>query len=853
MRFASRLHPRPSLGLFLLRWTFALALIFFAARITNAASVVEGEFLIKYRAGAKPRVEAAGAITSKERVALQRLGWRRIRLSGGDPDAAMENLRRDPEVMTMEPNYLVTAFPELEGREGSSPARGTSPSFSDDPLRSIQWGLTNVAAPAAWQITTGSTETVVVVIDTGINYLHEDLIGNLWRNPGEVPGNFIDDDHNGYIDDVYGVDVSDDASGNDGDPFDAGAVGYFHGSMVAGIIGARAQNGVGIAGLNHAVQLMAVRAIRTSNSISLADELEALAYVLDMKRSGVNIRVVNMSYGGIPFSLAERELIELLIQEGIVVCAAAGNRGRNNDTHPFYPASHALGGLISVAAVDKSGKLAKFPDRGSSHWGRTNVDLAAPGLGVASTFGPGAEDYDEEFFGTSAATPHVAGAAALLFSVNPAASPSAVRQALIESSDHLPALVGKVVSNGRLNIARALEHPLIAVGSPRFIEQPEAQSVVLSNRLELHASAHGQHPRAAQWFHDDALIAGATNGSLVIDRVGVGAAGLYWLTVSNVHGIATSEMATVTVEPLRMVSELASKSVKAGSATRFDARVEGPKPIRYQWQFDGAPLPGATNAALNLRKLSLTNEGEYCFVASNAFGAVTSATAFLTVLMKPVIVVPPLSQSVVTGGTLSLSVGFSGNPGPFGVQWMKGSVSYASNAVEGIEDYFTLPSVGPEHAGTWRLIVRNPASASGTRRSFAIKVLADADLDGLPDAWETAFGYPTNVAQSASADRDGDGVLDRDEFAAGTDPTNALSRLEILSAERSNAGATLTFAASSNRTYTVEKQAGDWSEGWRRVADVVATRTNRWVRIADTNATLDGGSIFYRVVTPRRP
>jgi subtilisin family serine protease len=852
MRCASRLHPRRSLGLFQAKWTFALALILLSARITNAASVVEGEFLVKHRAVAKSRLEATAETKSTGGAVLQRLGWQRIRLSAADADAAMKNLLRDPEVMTIEPNYLVPAFPELEGREAIAPARGTSPSSSDDPLRSIQWGLTNVAAPAAWQITTGSADTVVVVIDTGINYLHEDLVGNLWRNPGEVPGNFIDDDQNGYIDDVYGVDVADDAFGNDSDPFDAGAIGYFHGSMVAGIIGARARNGVGVIGLNHAVQLMAVRAIRTSNSISLADELEALAYVLAMKQSGVNIRVVNMSYGGMPFSSAERELIELLLQEGIVVCAAAGNRGGNNDNDPFYPASHSLDGLVSVAAVDKSAKLAKFPNHGSSNWGRTNVDLAAPGLGVASTFGPGVDDYDEEFFGTSAATPHVAGAAALLLAANPASSPAAVRQALIESADRLPALVGKVVSNGRLNIARALEHPLIAVGPPRFLEQPEAQSVVLSNRLELHAAAYGQHPRAAQWFHDDALIPGATNWSLVIDRVGMGAAGPYWLAVSNVHGIVTSEVATVTIEPLRIVSELASKSVKMGSATRFDAKVEGPKPIRYQWRFDGAPLPGATNAALKLKKLSLTNEEEYCFVASNAFGAVTSAPAFLTVLMKPVIVVPPLKQSVVAGGSLSLSVGFSGNPGPFSVQWMKGSVSYASNVVEGLEDYFTLPNVGPEHAGTWRVIVRNPASTSGTRRSFAIKVLADADLDGLPDKWELMFGYPTNVAQSASADRDGDGVSDRDEFAAGTDPTNALSRLAILSAVVSSNGTTLSFAASSNRTYTVERQSGTWDASWQVVADVPAHATNRTVAVTDRGDPSSTRSTFYRIVTPRR-
>ena len=128
-----------------------------------------------------------------------------------------------------------------------------------------------------------------------------------------------------------------------------------------------------------------------------------------------------------------------------------------------------------MAATDTADQLAKFPVGGSSHYGRTNVDLAAPGLDIQSTFGPGTNDYHAAFFGTSAATPHVAGAAALLASANPSATSADIKRALLESVDHVPALAGRMVSNGRLNIDRALEHPLIAVGPPIFIRHPASK------------------------------------------------------------------------------------------------------------------------------------------------------------------------------------------------------------------------------------------------------------------------------------------------------------------------------------------------------------------------------------------
>ncbi len=765
----------------------------------------------------------------------------------------MEQLRRDPDVVSVEPNYVVEAFPEMPSLITAAARPSAAPASLDDPLQSSQWALARISAPAAWQVTTGSADVVVAVIDTGINYRHEDLVANLWRNPGEIPDNGLDDDGNGKVDDIYGIDTADDSKGDDCDPFDQGANGYYHGSLVAGIIGAKARNGVGIAGLNWSVELMAVRAIRASNRITLADELEALDYVLMMKNRGVNIRVVNMSYGGFPFSRAERDALAALDQAGIVLCAAAGNYSRNNDTDPFYPASHSLSGLIAVAATDQADHLAKFPELGSSHYGRTNVDLAAPGLGIPSTFGPGTNTYEPAFFGTSAATPHVAGAAALLVAANPAATSADIKRALLESVDFVPALAGKMVSNGRLNIARALEHPLIAVGPPVITRQPEAQIVVLSNRLVFEATAFGQRPMTLRWFHQDAPVFGGTNSTLLIERAGLPDAGDYWLVASNAHGAVTSHIASVSILPLQIVKQPLDQTIRSGGTARFEAAVSGPKPLRYQWQFNGTNLPKATNGTLRLTKLKVEQEGDYSFVVSNAFGSATSEVATLTVLWRPTIELPPLSQSAVLGSSVTFSVGFNGNPGPFGVQWQKGSLTFSSNTVTGLQDFFTLTNVQPTHAGSWRVIVRNPASPSGTRRSFTIKILADADLDGLPDVWERSYGYPTNIAANAFVDRDGDGMTDRDEFVAGTNPTNALSRLEILDLSQTSSSTQLTFVAAANRTYTIERLSGTFEGIWERLADVPATKTNRLVSIVDAAAPSVGPTRFYRVVTPRRP
>lgn len=271
----------------------------------------------------------------------------------------------------------------------------------NDPLFNRQWGLYNtgqtamisrgtpgadINAPSAWDINIGSSNVVIAVIDTGVDYLHEDLRKNMWQNPGEIPGNGFDDDGNNFIDDVYGYDFASDLSGNnDNDPmgFDN------HGTNVAGIIAAKGNNGIGIAGVCWNAKIMAVKTFRPTVPdpyIYTSDEIEAFEYIVMMKTQyNVNVVAINCSYGGSSFSQPERDAIEEAGNAGIIVCAAAGNGGDDdigddNSQTPEYPASYDVPNLISVAATDLNDELADF-----SNYGTQSVDIAAPGVEIEST------------------------------------------------------------------------------------------------------------------------------------------------------------------------------------------------------------------------------------------------------------------------------------------------------------------------------------------------------------------------------------------------------------------------------------------------------------------------------------
>jgi subtilisin family serine protease len=323
----------------------------------------------------------------------------------------------------------------------------------DDPLFPREWGLGVIRAPDAWDVTTGSPSVAVAVVDTGMDATDPDLAPNLYTNPGESGGgretNGIDDDGDGRIDDVHGWDFVD----GDNQPQD----GNGHGTHVAGTVGARGNDGNGVAGVSWSTSLMPLRVLDDSGSGFVSDAVTAYSFAA---RSGA--RIVNASLGGSSFSRAEDDAIAAAPDTLFVV--AAGNDAQDNDTSPDYPCDYDLPNVVCVAATDENDALASF-----SNYGATNVDLAAPGVDIVSTW-PGNRYALSS--GTSMATPHVSGAAALVLAHSPSLTTAGVRAALLGSVDAVPALAGEVATGGRLDVAAALSAP--APPAPQPEPQPAA-------------------------------------------------------------------------------------------------------------------------------------------------------------------------------------------------------------------------------------------------------------------------------------------------------------------------------------------------------------------------------------------
>ena len=390
---------------------------------------------------------------------------------GRSPAEAAEQLERSPNVLYAEPDVPRRAFAVVP----------------DDQYFNRQWSLNNtgqsvagtagtvdadIDAPEAWQMTTGSAAVTVAVIDSGVQLDHPDLAAGIWRNAGESGDrreyNGADDDGNGLVDDWRGWDWVD----ADNDPGDANG----HGTHVAGTVGARGNDGRGVAGVAWNVSLMPLRTLGADGSGYVSDVIRAYRY------AGVRkAHVVNASLGGDSFSRAEQDAIAAAPQTLFVV--AAGNDGLDNDREPAYPCNYALANVVCVAATDQRDGLADF-----SNYGATTVDLAAPGVNIASTYTGGGWAY---LSGTSMATPHVAGAAALAWARAPAATVAQVRAALLSSVEPRPALLGRTVTGGVLNAARALTTIDPAAGGAQRTDhpRPRARSVALPRCRRRHDGA----------------------------------------------------------------------------------------------------------------------------------------------------------------------------------------------------------------------------------------------------------------------------------------------------------------------------------------------------------------------------
>ncbi len=434
----------------------------------RAPVFVEGEVLVAFKPGvAETRVGSLRAMHGATRIrAFSGLGIEHWKLPAGQAVAdAVQALNANPAVRHAEPNFIVHT-------------RATP----NDPYFGQLWGLYNtgqtsgtpdadIDAPLAWNLTTGSPDVIVAVIDSGVDYTHPDLVANIWTNPNEIPGNGIDDDGNGYIDDIHGIN----ARTGSGDPMDIDG----HGTHVAGTIGAVGNNGLGVTGVNWQVRIVACKFL-DGDSGTVDRAIESFVYINRLKNEfGQNIVTTNNSWGAVTsyawdwysseFSLFLWEAMAAVEQPGMApilhVCSA-GNHDDDNDEDPAnYPSSYDLDNIVAVAATAHNDRYAYF-----SAYGATSVDLAAPGVGVVSTWQGG--QY-RTWSGTSMAAPHVTGAATLVSAAFPGLPAAEIKDRLLSLTDPIGDIADNpnkpTVTNGRLNVANAVRgsrpNPVIDLGT----------------------------------------------------------------------------------------------------------------------------------------------------------------------------------------------------------------------------------------------------------------------------------------------------------------------------------------------------------------------------------------------------
>jgi subtilisin family serine protease len=429
---------------------------------------IADEVLVQFAPGATPfQMEQVRAIVGGQTrevihtVTMQEAGAGRLeRVSIGNGlavPAAIQKLQRNRAVVFAEPNYVYqTAAVSNDTYYTNGSLWGV---YSDDSPATGPSGTTNQFGTQAEKVWagnfTGSSNVLIAVIDEGVQVNHPDLNPNIWVNPFETPGDGIDNDGNGYIDDINGWDFAN----NDASVYDS--TGDDHGTHVAGTIGARGGNGAGIAGMNWNIRMITAKFLGSGGGTT-ANAVRAIDYITDLKsRHGINLVASNNSWGGSGYSQSLHDAIIRHANQNILFVAAAGNSAANNNSSGFYPANYdtsmgtstqaaaSYDAVIAVASITSSGALSGF-----SNYGSTMVDLGAPGSSIVSTV---PNNTYASYDGTSMASPHVAGAVALYASAQSGTvTAKSIRQAILGSATPTASLSGKTVTGGRLNIFAAL-------------------------------------------------------------------------------------------------------------------------------------------------------------------------------------------------------------------------------------------------------------------------------------------------------------------------------------------------------------------------------------------------------------
>ena len=409
------------------------------------AEMVPNELIIKFKEGTTTQARENTLLKINGKVkenihtqAMKSHGDKQGIVLVSTPLQALEAIAKTrdlPEVVFAEPNFVY-----------QHAAVSVDPYFTNGSL----WGMNGTYgcnAATAWAAGhTGSADVVVGIIDEGVQFTHPDLAGQIWTNPYDAADG-VDNDGNGYIDDIHGWDFD----GNNNSIYDGGTRGSLddHGTHVAGTIGAKA-NTAGVVGVNWNITIISTKFLGRRGGTT-ANAIKAIDYLNDLKtRHGMNIVASNNSWGGGGFSQALQDAIERANAANILFIAAAGNGGSdgvgdNNDVTANYPSNYPNANVIAVAAITSAGAKSSF-----SNYGATTVDIGAPGQGIWSST---AYNIYESYSGTSMATPHVTGAAALYASTHSGASAASIKSAILGSATPTASLSGKCVTGGRLNVS----------------------------------------------------------------------------------------------------------------------------------------------------------------------------------------------------------------------------------------------------------------------------------------------------------------------------------------------------------------------------------------------------------------
>ncbi|HAS81605.1 MAG TPA: hypothetical protein DCS43_02730 [Verrucomicrobia bacterium] len=689
----------------------------------------------------------------------------------GSVPALLRALAGEPFIGIAEPDYLCTINDEAPA--GQVSIAETRP---DDARYSALWGMEKIGMPRVWDATTGTGGVAVAVFDTGIDVDHPDLVDNLWINPHEIDGNGTDDDNNGYVDDIHGWDFYHDVN----DPTDLNS----HGTHVSGTIGAVGNNTLGVVGVAWNVRIIPIKFFGYNVDGVLegyvSDAASGMYYVISMagRQGGQSprIRVTNHSWGGTGFSQLLQDAFQLAQSQGILHIAAAGNGTgveRNNDLYPHYPSSFGVSNMVAVANTTAGDQLSA-----SSYYGATAVDLGAPGENILSTL-PG--DIYGSKTGTSMASPHVAGAAALLFEMFPDLDWQDVRRLLLESVDVLPALNGLCVSGGRLNVYKAIalgpvqiwHEPLPntmdgSAGFPVEVRVRPSLSFVDTNRVELLWNTTGDPDILTsvgmRYEGDDRFVAH-------IPAQPTGARVSYMIRVEMLSGHVATYPADASLHAFEItypvtlyvagypagigaVSPGYGKSISphgagvSAIAPEFSASVDGRRWRCSGWEGAGSvPTVGYTNRVdFLIRDTSylLWHWREQITLTQTSYPTgVLNAVAWhelgstLNTLEAP-------ERADING----VSHAFTG--------WEINGQRYP-DAVSAARNPAVIPSIAEPQAAVARYL----------------PVMQDSDADGLADWWEQFYFNRLNGA--GDTDPDGDGFSNAQEFADGADPSSSES------------------------------------------------------------------------------